>query len=371
VDRFKPIEHGFKAAFFKAFSPMLRKNGGQFRPLNGEKIAKVLFLRPERIGDMAVSFPVFDGLKQRYPNIAISILGSPKNYPLIKHDPRFDRVFLYTKNILKDLQTLRAIRRCRFDCVIDMICDDSVTALFLSQLCAPGKPRIGVGKTKFREYYDFNYDSVQGDTGHIIDNTLKLLEAFGIDSTRVSGYAPPHIDADSARVAEEFLARLNGGSSSTFTVGYNLSAGHPSRVWPAGKSAQLIQRIIEHDSRNRVILFATPAEREAAVTLAARFGDQAVPVPENLSLIGASALIGLLDVMITPDTSLAHIARSLKTPVVGFYTRFTKNFLLWKPYDQEIGAVVSDSDHNIHGISIDKAFETYLAVCQQNSAVGQ
>jgi len=46
-----------------------------------------------------------------------------------------------------------------------MICDDSVTALFMSQFLAPGKPRIGVGKNKFRQYYDFNYDHRMNNTG--------------------------------------------------------------------------------------------------------------------------------------------------------------------------------------------------------------
>ena len=63
--------------------------------------------------------------------------------------------------------------------------------------------------------------------------------------------------------------------------------------------------------------------------------------------------------MITPDTSLVHIARSFKVPVIGLYSRFMKNFMLWRPYDQEVGSAVSGNDDNIHDITVDKVFENF------------
>ena len=171
----------------------MKRKDRDFTPLDGNLLHKVLFLRPEKIGDMVISLPVFDGLKHRYPHIKISILASPRNDAIIRDDPRFDRIFLYRKNLWRDVREMLRIRREGYDCVVDMICDDSVTALFISQLAAPGKPRIGVGKVKFREYYDFNYNHRMGNTGHIIENTLKLLNAFDIDSNTVQGYAPPFL----------------------------------------------------------------------------------------------------------------------------------------------------------------------------------
>jgi len=164
----KSIEHGIKHSVFVLLQSLLNKGQKEFKPLDGKKLTKVLFLRPEKIGDMVISFPVFDALKEQFPQIKISILGSPMNAAITKNDPRFEKIFLYKKNIWKDFKQLLAIRREKYDCVVDMICDDSVTALFLSQYTAPGKPRIGVGKIKYREYYDFNYDHRMGNTGHII-----------------------------------------------------------------------------------------------------------------------------------------------------------------------------------------------------------
>ena len=351
----------FKAFFFRVWSPFLKRGKKEFKPLDGQKLERVLFLRPEKIGDMVISFPVFDGLSLHYPHIRISILASPKNKAIIEGDPRFAHIFLYTKNILADIKTILSMRREKFDCVVDMIANDSVTSLFLSQMCAPGKPRIGVSKDKFRAYYDFNYDSRLGDTGHIVENTLRLLTAFGIDSSQIDGYSQPHISMEALEKSEQFIDEIRSAAS-WFLLGYNLSAGAPNRVWAEEKSVALIRRILENRSDCTIVLFCTPSERSKGERIIKNFEERVKLLPPNLSLMEASALISKLDLMITPDTSIVHIARAFNVGVIGLYSRYQKNFLRWRPYDQEDGAVVSGNDGNIFDITVDHVYETFLRV---------
>jgi ADP-heptose:LPS heptosyltransferase len=369
MEKLKPAEHKFKAFFFLMFSPFLKRGEKEFKPLDGRERRKVLFLRPEKLGDMIISFPVFDGLKKEYPHLRISILASPKSFPIIDGDPRFEKIFLYRKNLWRDFGRILAMRREKYDCVVDMICDDSVTALFLSQLCAPGKPRIGVGKVKFRRYYDFNYDHRMGNTGHIIDNTLKLLEAFGIDSQKVDRYAQPFVDQQSREKAERFIRETAARNPGARMIGYNLSAGSPTRIWGEGKSIELIRRILDFEPKCTVILFTPPNERERGEKILGQFGNAVYLVPDKLNLKEASALIARLDLFISPDTSLVHIARSFQVPVVGLYSRFMKNFLLWRPYGQSEGAVVSGNDDNIHDITVPQVFDVFSHIMQSGLTV--
>jgi ADP-heptose:LPS heptosyltransferase len=363
MNRLKPLEKMFKAAFFATFRRLLRKGRKDFRPLDGSRIRSVLFLRPEKIGDMVISFPVFDGLRKTFPHIRIAVLGSPRNYEIIKNDPRFDKVYLYRKNV-RDLLEVFAMRRARYDCVVDMIGNDSVTALFLSQLCARGKPRIGVGKKASSEYYDFNYDHRLGNTGHIVENTLKLLTAFGIDTDTIDPYAPPFIEDAAWEKAETFLAKISNGLP-RLKIGYNLSAGSPTRVWAMEKSRQLVNRICDERKDSQVVLITAPSERKRADELEQKLGlDRVCQSPPKLSLTEVSALVAKLDLLISPDTSLVHIARAFKVPVVGLYSRYMKNFLLWRPYDQQTGAVVSDNDDNIFDITVDQVFDVFSQVLE-------
>lgn len=355
MEQLKPLEHWFKRQVFRLLALLFRKGQEEFRPVDGTAITRVLFLRPEKIGDMVISLPVFDGLKKRYPHVQIGILASPRNIALIAHDPRFAHRFLYRKRFWRDLVELRRMRRMQYDCVVDMICDDSVTALCLAQWAAPGKPRIGIGKKRHRDFYDFNYDHRRGDTGHIIDNTLKLLEAFGIDSTTVSPYASPYVRRSEQEHIDRYWKQEHLGEWHP-VIGLNLSAGAPTRVWGQDKSHALITRLRQQYPQSCFVLFTVPAERSSAVALASVCGDGAVPVPERMTLEQAAALLSRLDLLITPDTSLVHIARSYRIPVVGLYTRFMKNFLLWRPFGQEVGAVVSGSDGHIHDISVEQVY---------------
>ncbi|UCG62696.1 MAG: glycosyltransferase family 9 protein [Candidatus Zixiibacteriota bacterium] len=365
----KPLEHKFKALFFSVFRSFLKKGRKDFRPLDGNSIRKVLFLRPEKIGDMVISLPVFDGLRRRFPHIKISILGSPTNQAIIKDDPRFDRIYIYRKNPISIIRVLMEMRRGQYDCVVDMICNDSVTALFLSQLCARGKPRIGVGKAKYRNYYDYNYDHRMGNTGHIIENTLKLLDAFGIDSSKVDCYAPPYIMPKSAQMAADYIARIVNSDRRHIKVGYNMSAGSPTRIWAEEKAIALLKRVIGYDPAVKVILFSTPAERSRAQQLREKVNPAIALVPDNLNLTEAAAIISHLDVLITPDTSLVHVARSFKVHVIGLYSRYMYNFLLWRPYGQDTGAVVSGCDDNIFDITVDQVYDTFVQVVQKQNGV--
>jgi ADP-heptose:LPS heptosyltransferase len=368
MGKLKTVEHGIKAVVFRSLAGFLKRGDRAFQPLDGAKVKKVLFLRPEKIGDMVISFPVFDGLRQKFPHIKQSILGSPKNLAIIKDDPRFDRVFLYRKNIWKDASEVRAMRREHFDCIIDMICDDSVTALMLSQSCAPGKPRIGVGKVKYRQYYDFNYDHRKGNTGHIIQNTLALLSAFDIDPAGVEPYAQPHIAPEVLAEGRRFVASLKSGTDRSKVIGYNLSAGSPTRIVPAERSIDLVTRLISDNPGSQVLLLVAPADRWRALAVEQAVSGDVKIVPEGQNLMQASAIVAHLDLLISPDTSMIHIARSFHVPVVGLYSRFMKNFLLWRPFGQEHGAVLSGNDDNIFDITVDQILQAVRQVADEIKA---
>ena len=350
----KTLEHRTKDLVFGLCHLFFRKGRPIPVPLDGARMAKVLFLRPEKIGDMVISLPVFDALRSCHPHVKISILASPRNHVLVKDDPRFDRIFLYRKWTLEDFRQLGAIRRERFDCVFDMIDDDSVTTLFYSQLAGPQAVRIGIGKRRHAGFYDFNHVHADGVGEHIVDNTLKLLEPFGITGNSASGFAPPHITDKARRRVDEYLGEQPHESG--FLVGFNLSAGKPNRIWSDDRAIDLCRRLTAWREDLRITLIVMPKDRERGARVAAEVGDKVHIIPGGLDLIEVSALIARLRLLISPDTSLIHIARSLQVPVVGLYSRASKNFQRWRPYRQLDGTVVGNDIDTIYDITVDLVF---------------
>jgi ADP-heptose:LPS heptosyltransferase len=326
----------------------------------------VIFFRPERFGDMLVTLPIVDGLKKHYPHLKVSLLASPKNLELIKDDPRFDKVFLYTKSAWRDLNELFKIRSMKFDCVIDTICDDSVTALFLANFCAAGAPVVGVGKDKYKEYYSFNFDN---RAGHIIDNSIKLLKSFDIEPSSVSPYAEPHLNHGASPAVSNFVNSLGSRLKNFTKAGLNLSSGAPTRVWQKEKWIKLIKNLQTLMPEVQFVLITVPKEREFGESIKREFESRIEFVPDNLGIIEVAAIIKRLDILISPDTSLVHIARAMQVPVVGLYSRNAKNFNLWHPYGQREFAVNAKSNDDIFDITVEQVQEKFQMLIDSRQAV--
>jgi len=363
----KKIEHGIKRLFFTGWRGRLKKGRSAFSVIDPNTVRKVLFIRPEKLGDMVISLPVFRNLKRLYPHMEIYTICSPRNIAIIREDESITANFLYTKHIWSDLKMLRQVRRLRVDAVVDMIGNDSVTALMLTQYSSPSAWRIGVGKNLHRLYYDFNYAYRSDDQAHVIDNTIKLLTAFGIDTEPLNKQVPPTIESSHFDRVDEFIGQIRQDRTGP-VIGLNLSAGRPTRVWQDEKNRSLIESLLKAYPGLAMVLSCDAGDRKRALALAGLFHDRVRPLPGGLDLLSVSALVSRLNLLITPDTSLVHIARAFNVPVVGLYTRFDKNFLLWKPYKQDGGAVVSGNDYNIHDIGVEEVYREVVRMLPPEEA---
>ena len=207
----------------------------------------------------------------------------------------------------------------------DMIDDDSATTLMISQLASPKAARIGIGKRKHARFYDSNHAHADGIGGHIIDNTLKLLKPLGIEADKSERYASPYIPERVRIKTDGYLAEQDASGTGSI-VGINISAGKPNRIWSSEKTAELARQLLAIPGGLRLIMIAAPSDRVYGERLLAQLPNSVRLVPPGLDLLDVSSLISRLDLLVSPDTSLIHIARSFKVPVVGLYSRAPKNF---------------------------------------------
>lgn len=322
-------------------------------PLPGNELERVLIIRPQKIGDLVITLPAVDALRAANPGIAIDLIAAPRSIVVVRDDPRFETVVAYRKS-RAFLSELQALRRRRYGCVLDMIDGDSVTGLLLSQLCA-GKDTVRVGEAKFvhAPYYDIVSPPLGPPRSHGIERSLAVVEAVGVPIGEVSRFARPHLSPGDRAVADAFFGSGEGepriAERSTPRVGLNLSAGQASRRWPLDRARALLARLLEgHDVT--VVLVTTPSERALAEAVGEGFGARVRLVPPNLTILEVSAIVSRLSVLITPDTSLVHIARALGVAVVGLYPSARWNLERWFPYGQSAGVVIAPSETEIRDI---------------------
>ncbi|RKX19438.1 MAG: hypothetical protein DRP51_07420 [Candidatus Zixiibacteriota bacterium] len=359
MDFLKQIEFKIKDGFFFIFQLFLKKGKNDFKIPDGNTMRKILILRPDRIGDTVCSFPLIDSLRESFPHLKISIFASSKNYPLIKNDPRFDKIFIYRRNIFQDIREVMAIRREKYESVVDLLADDSVTTLFLSQFCSVQSIRIGLGKKKYGKYYDYNYSPEPDCKEHTIDINLKLLDAFGSSYTIADRHAPPFVEKPVEDKINRFLETITNNNPGQMIIGFNLSARGENRNWGYMKSRELISEIIDFCDNCTIVLITAPDERFKGDKIEANFDKNVIQILPNASLTEVSALISKLDLLISPDTSLVHIARSFRIPVIGLYTAYKKVYRQWRPFNQEEGLVLSYGGDDIFNITVEQVFDEF------------
>jgi ADP-heptose:LPS heptosyltransferase len=287
-------------------------------------------------------------------------MASPLNQQLVTHDPAFDAVHLYRKNILVDLPLVRRLRKKRFDIIFDPICHDSVTGLMLTKLIANDSVAAAARKLELQRFYDYCEPFQPDGQEHNIDNSLLIFNLFGIDPKTIDPFLPVHLPEEAITKAAAFVKAIE--NDKTFTVGLNISAGSPSRTLEIAKYEVLLDGIAREHPTARFVVICTKDDRERGRSLAHGRKGRVHLVPEGLSLLDAAAVIGRVDLFISPDTSLIHIARLMKVPVVGLYSGHLRNYHFWKPYRQEYGSVVSSHEGHLHDIEPEQVIREFSKV---------
>ncbi|MCJ7508838.1 MAG: hypothetical protein MUO85_08945, partial [candidate division Zixibacteria bacterium] len=175
----KRVEVLSRKAFFGLIRWLLEREHKVRKKINPGDIKKVLFLRYDKMGDMIISLPVFKALKEKYPNIHIAVMCSPRNKVVLKGNKNVEEIFVYQKKLFWDIKTVMEMRKRRFDCLIDLVFWESVTSAILTAVIKGSGISIGVGKGTFKEFYDYIIPTERESKEHIIPKTMQVLEIFG------------------------------------------------------------------------------------------------------------------------------------------------------------------------------------------------
>jgi ADP-heptose:LPS heptosyltransferase len=326
-----------------------------------QDIKSILIYRPEKIGDLFVSFPLIAALIKNNPKIQIDLLISQLAYPLIEGDERFRNIFVYKKSFWEDIKTARWAGRYQYDIIIDLVGSDSATAALTVLYLSKGQSlRIAVGKRNLARYYNFNFD-IMPDR-HMIESTLQILRLWKIDDHAKFILSPPFIQDKHRALADSFMDGLNL-SSDEKAIGINISVGDVRRLWRRRHYLSLMELIKKKYPFFRIIIFATPDDYIRGELLSKMIPEVSV-IPRGLSLLEASAILSKMSFFVSPDTSMVHIARSFGIPVVGLYIPSQDNYRRWFPIGQKRGVIITPDDYSIDRIApeaVIKEMERVLA----------
>ena len=151
---------------------------------------------------------------------------------------------------------------------------------------------------------------------HQVDEYLMLAERCEAraDDTEPA-LAPPPPEAAERGEARALLAAA-GARDGRRTVGVHLGAAYgPAKTWPAERVAELCRLLDTVGAR--AVLLGTAGEAAAAAAIAAEAPAATLAGRDRPALL--PSLLAELDVLVSGDTGVAHLAAALGTPVVTLF----------------------------------------------------
>ena len=153
---------------------------------------------------------------------------------------------------------------------------------------------------------------------HQIDEYCLLVSRLGIETVdRAPALTPPGPDAEPRAQVHALLADAGAAPSGPRPiVGVHLGAAYgPSKVWPADRVAQLCRRLAADGAVP--VLLGAPNDAAEAEGIARTTRARSLVGRDTPALL--PALLAELDVLVSGDTGVAHLAAALGTAVVTLF----------------------------------------------------
>lgn len=296
----------------------------------------IAILAQERLGDAILLTPLLRNLKKYLPDIRIHIIAlSPVSYNFFKNDPNIDVVFFVKSGYWN---YLRKILKLRYDILFNTKDHPSFTFIYQTLLIR-AKHKVGINHSYHRKLFNYYIDIDFHE--HIVNKNCAFLHYLNISYNEDD--CRPYLPQEkiSAEV-ESFLKSI----SDKQLIGINLSAGEKVREWPLAKWEEFISK-----TDKTIVIFAMPDRFKDKAFLEKNF-DNTLESPRTGSLYEAAQIVRYLELLITPDTSLIHVASCFSTPLIGLYRNDPLHHTRFSPYlskhvqviafSGEIGSITAD-----------------------------
>ena len=342
---------------------LTRKKSIDFDIKNSQKI---LFLRYDRIGDMIITTPVFRELKNLYPDINIFVLASKVNKGVLLNNPHIDEVFTCKKNnILSDILLLIKLRRKQIDVCIEF--DHSVIPHAILRIKAI-KPKKVISVSKDGRYgvegselklYDIFTEKLTDM--HFCDIWLNTIKPFGVKPK--SNKYDLYITNEQETTAKKFLIHYHNKS----LIGINLQGAVKGKNIQLLKFKQIIEGLYQANNNIQIIILSSPERFQFIYKIVSDMDlKYAISSYKTNTILDAAALIKQLDLVISPDTSIVHIASAFNIPVVSIHEDNPNSYKLFAPKSDYSRTVFSKFSDRLEGYNVGKIIENSIELLEKN-----
>ncbi|HUL43653.1 MAG TPA: glycosyltransferase family 9 protein [Bacteroidota bacterium] len=347
------IEDQFKIKLLKILTPLFRKKPVQ--SLLGRSFSSILVVRQhDQLGDMICLSPLLSALRKRFPASRIVLVTSPVNHDIMLHHPSVDEVVAYQKKVfwknpLAFFSFVRKLRKNRFDlAVVPVTVSLSVTSDLIARFSGAtyivGASSLNGLANPAAAFHSIGIDLKWEVTSHVHQTLRNLQVLRPLDIGEASLSCTLGLTQEERRLAREFVRPMK--ERFDLLVGLHPGAGKPPNRWHDSHFAEVANRLFsEHHAG--IFITAGPMDDIPFENMLARVR---CPngVVRNKPIRHVAAILNELDLFITNDTGLLHIAGAVSTQVLALFG--PTDPLQWAPVGKK-NRFIQSKDGDINSIT--------------------
>jgi len=305
-----------------------------------KKPNSIAIIAQERIGDSILLTPLIFNLRKNISDLKIVLITlSPDSYNFFKNDKNIDKIFFVKANYIKYFQE---IRKFHFDILFNTKDHPSFTFIYQT-LLIKADIKIGIKHQFHEKFYDYLLFFPYFE--HIVRKNCGILSLFDIATN--DEICRPYIPQN--EISDEIRSILPEISKEKI-VGINLSAGEKSRELSLEQLNELIPKL-----KCQIILFSMPS-RSVEKEILENKHQNILKTPKTKSFSDVVELIKNIDILISPDTSLIHVASSFNKKIVGIYRNNPIHHKRFYPFVTNFKQIISKTDF-LKDVIIDEVYE--------------
>ena len=297
--------------------------------IESQNIKSILILRYDgKIGDMVVNTLMFREIKKNYPNVKIGVVTKGGAVDIIKNNKNVDKIYEYKKKSSYIKKLAREISNEKYDVLIDFTEMLRVNQMMFINLC---KAKINIGLSK-KDWNMFDI-SVEPEkdfswTEHITLRYKAYLNKLGIKNNIDLSYdviVPKNIEKE----IDEFIEKLPKKE----LVVINPYGASKHRTF----NDETINKFINfYNDKN--ILFIFSPDRYSQIQKF-KNNDNVFIYDKMENIYQSIGFIKRADLVISPDTSIVHIASAFNKNLLAIYSPDKQNFAVWKPVTKNLKVI--------------------------------
>lgn len=303
----------------------------------------IAVIRALALGDMLCSVPTLRGLRKRFPEAHIALIGLPWARELVDRFPDYlDELIEFPGypgipevpvDPARTVAFMAAMQARRFDLIVQLqgnglVINEFAALLGARQLVGFVPPGLDPPRLAAEDVW-VPYPA----HGSEVDRLLTLAAALDAPIERRLQFP---VRDDDRRQADSLLVEHGVGEAPLAIV--HAGGSRPQRRWPADRFATVADELAKVGLH--VLLTGTAAESEVTTAVAAGMHAPSIDLAGRTSLGVMAALVERARVVATNDTGVSHLAAAIGTDSVTVFSVSERE--RWAPVGSERNVSVGD-----------------------------